>query len=214
MAENRNRLAALTGLAFFVLALVAFLISGESPELGDPPQEIVDYYVDNETSQFTSAALETLAATALVFFGGYLRRVLRVAEGDGGILSAVAFAGAVILATGLAIDATITFALGDAAGEVDPVAIQTLLALYSNDFLPLALGMQVLMLATGISVIRHGALPKWIGVIAILIGVIAATPIGFASFIGGGILIAVVSVMLALRARANPSAAPTTTDPV
>lgn len=203
MGEDKSWLAPLTGLAFFVLAVVAFLVSGEPPDATkDSARELVDFYVDNEGTQFFSAILAVVAGTLFVFFGGYLRRVLHDAEGPGGILSAVAFAGTVIFATGLAIDGTITITLAETAKEIDPTAVQTLVALYNNDFLPFALGNQLFLLATGISVVRHGALPKPIGWIAIVLGVLATTPAGFFAFIGTGILVAIISVMLAMRARA------------
>ena len=95
MGRDRSWLAPLTGVAFFVLAIIAFAVSGEAPDpTEDPTREIVDFYVDNEGAQFFSAILGAIAATLFVFFGGYLRRVLRDAEGPGGVLSAVAFAGA------------------------------------------------------------------------------------------------------------------------
>lgn len=204
MDGDKSRWAPLTGLAFFVLVVVSFLVSGEPKDpTEDSAREIVDFYVDNKDAQFFSAILATIAGTLFVFFGGYMRRVLRDAEGEGGILSAVAFAGTIIFATGLAIDGTITITLAETADDIDPTAVQTLSALYSNDFLPFALGNQLFMLATGISVLRHGALPKWIGVIAIVLGVLATTPAGFAAFIGTGVLVAVISVMLVMRARAE-----------
>lgn len=203
MGKDKSWLAALTGLAFFVLAVAAFLVSGEPPDATkDSASELVDFYVDNEDTQFLSSILAVVAGTLFVFFGGYLRRVLRDAEGPGGILSAVAFAGTIIFATGLAIDGTISITLAETAKEIDPTAVQTLVALYNNDFLPFALGTQLFLLATGISVVRHGALPKPIGWIAIVLGVLATTPAGFFAFIGSGILVAVISVMLAMRARA------------
>jgi hypothetical protein len=88
--------------------------------------------------------------------------------------------------------------------------VQALSALYSNDFLPFAMGLQVFLLATGISVVRHGALPKWIGWVAIVLAVIAVTPIGFVAFIATGILVAIISVMLTMRARAATAGQPET----
>jgi hypothetical protein len=196
-------LAPLTGLAFVVLAIVAFAIGGEPPDpTEEGAREIVDFYVDNEDAQMVSAALAGIAGTLFVFFGGYLRRVLRDAEGEDGVLSAVAFAGSIVFAVGIAIDGTITFALAETADDIRPSAVQALSALWSNDFLPFAVGLQIFLLASGISVVRHGALPKWIGWVAIALAVIAVTPIGFASFLGAGILIAIVSVVLTLRVRA------------
>lgn len=205
MGTNGNWLAALTGVAFFVVAIVAFAISGEPPDpTDDSVEEIVEFYVDNDSSQMFSAALAGIAATLFVFFAGYLRRVLRAAEGEGegGMLSAVAFAGAIIFALGVAIDGTITFALAETADDIEPGAVQALSALWHNDFLPFAVGTQVFLLATGISVVRHGALPVWIGWVAIVLGLIAVTPIGFVAFLALGLLVAIISVILTLRARA------------
>jgi hypothetical protein len=51
-------------------------------------------------------------------------------------------------------------------------------------------------------------LPKWIGWVMILFAVVALTPIGFVSFIATAILILVISLLLAARARsAGPATA-------
>jgi hypothetical protein len=202
MNRNREWLAPLTGVVFVVLAIIGFAIGGEPPGADDPPEEIVQHYVDNDSSVMFGAALATIAATFAVFFFGYLRKVLRAAEGAGGMLSLVAFAGAVIFALGIAIDSMISFTLAETAEDIDPTAVQGLQALWDNDFLPLALGTQVLWFATGLSVVLHGALPKWLGWVAIVLGVIAVTPIGFVAALLGAIWILIVSVMLTQRARA------------
>ena len=79
--------------------------------------------------------------------------------------------------------------------------MQSLQALWDNDFVPIALGVLLFLWATGISVVRSGALPKWIGWIMLLLGVVGLTPIGFAAFIGTALLILVISILLAVRAR-------------
>lgn len=209
--NDKGWLAPLTGLAFVVLVLVGFTFSGEPPDpTDDSAQAIVDFYVENEGSQMLGAILAGIGATLFVFFGGVLRRTLRAAEGEGGVLSAVAFAGTVMFALGLALDGTITIALTETASDIDPIAVQALSALWHNDFLPFAVGLQTFLLATGISVVRHGALPKWLGWVAIVVALLAVTPLGFAAFIGSGILVAIMSVVMALRARAadRPQALP------
>ena len=207
MRNDKSSLAPLTGLLFFILAIITFAVSGEPPDAtDDSAQEIVDFYVDEDSSQMVSAVIATIAGSLFVFFAGSLRRVLRDAEGPGGMLSAVAFAGAVIFALGLALDSTITFALADTADDIDPAAVQALSALWNNDFLPFAMGIQIFLLATGIVVVRSGGLPKWLGWVAILLAVIAVTPIGFASFIGAGLFVALVSVLLTMRGRTSPAA--------
>jgi hypothetical protein len=204
MENDRSWLAPLTGAAFIVLAIVGFAVGGEPPTATDEPaSEIVRFYVDNESSVFVGAIIAGVGATLFLFFAGILRRALRDAEGPGGILSAVAFAGAVIFATGLAIDGMISFALAEAAEEIDPTAVQALQALWDNDFLPLAVGLQTFLLATGISILRHGALPKWVGAVAILGGIIVITPLWFVSFPAAAIVVLAASVVLATRARAR-----------
>ena len=79
--------------------------------------------------------------------------------------------------------------------------VQALGALYNYDFVVFAMGLQIFLLATGLSAVRHGSLPKWIGWIAIVLAVIALTPIGFFAFLGSGILVLIMSVVLTLKPR-------------
>jgi hypothetical protein len=198
---NREMLAPLTGVALIVVVILGFAIGGEPPSADSSPEEIVDFYVDNDGQVMFGAALEGLAATLLLFFAGFLRQVLRAAEGEGHMLSAVAMAGATVIAVGLAFDATLSFALAETAEDIEPASVQTLQALWDNDFMPLAVGFQVFLLASGISILRHAALPKWLGWVAIVLGVIAITPIGFVAATAGAIWILIVGVIGALRLR-------------
>lgn len=204
MRRDMSWLAPLTGLAFVVLAIVTFVISGEPPDpTEDSAREIVDFYVDNQDTQMASAFMASTAGALLVFFGGVLRRVLRAAEGPQGTLSAISFAGLIVLALGLAIDGTITLTLAETADDIEPSAVQALTALYMNDFIPFIMGTLIFLLATGLSVLRHGGLPRWIGWIAVVLAVMAVTPLGFVALIGAVLLMAVISVLLTMRARAN-----------
>ncbi|MEJ7783889.1 MAG: DUF4386 family protein [Solirubrobacteraceae bacterium] len=207
MGRDKGWLVPLTGVAFLLVAIVGFMISGDTPNpADDSAREIVDFYVDNKSSVMAGSFLEGLAAALLVFFGAYLREVLRVTAGGKDFLSTAAFAGALIIAVGFAFDGTINLALAETAEDIDPAGVQALIALYHNDFIPFAVGSVVFLVGTGISVLQHGALPKWIGWIALVLAVMAFTPIGFVAFIGSGILIAVMGVTLAIRGRAKPAA--------
>jgi hypothetical protein len=192
----------LTGIAFIVVAIVGAIIAGEPPDADSPVQEIVDHYTDNKDAIVAGSFVGAAAGVLLVFFGAYLRSVLSAAEGPGGILSALALVGTAVVAVGLAIDITISIALAEAVDDIEPAAVQALQALWDNDFVPLALGSLIFLISTGLSILRHGALPKWLGWVALVLAVIGFTPIGFVAFIGTGLWIAVVSVMLTVRARA------------
>ena len=198
---RREWWAPLTGVAFVVVLIVGAIIGGEPPDADSPVREIIDHYTDNKTSIEVASFVGAAAAVLLVFFGAYLRSVLSAAEGPGGMLSALTLVGTAVVAVGLAIDITIGIALAEAAEDIEPAAVQALQALWENDFVPLALGALVFLISTGLSIGRHGALPNWLGWVALVLAVIGFTPIGFVAFIGAGLWIVVVSVMLALRTR-------------
>jgi hypothetical protein len=196
----------LTGVAFVVLAILSIAIGGgEPPDAKEPVQKIVDHYSDNKDAIQISALLAALAGVLLIFFAGYLRKVLQAAEGANGFLSALVLTGAAIMAVGLTIDQTISFALAEAADKIDPTAVQALQALWDNDFLPIAMGTIVFLLSTGLSIVIHGALPKWLGWVAILLAVLGATPAGFIAFVASALWIAVVSIMLKMRGEPAPA---------
>jgi hypothetical protein len=199
----------LTGVAFVVLLIVGFAIGGEPPDVGDDSaREVVDFYVDGKDGLIIGAVLQTVACAFFVFFFAHLSRLVRLAEGEGGLLSRVTFGGALIFAAGGAFDATLIFVLADSAEDISPQSVKTLAALYENDFLPLALGILLILLSMGLATIRLGVLPKWLGWIALALVVIALTPIGFAAFIGTALWILVVSILLTVRGRRLAERAP------
>jgi len=113
----------------------------------------------------------------------------------------------VIVAIAGSLDSMISFSIAEAVDKgVDPSSVVPLQALWDNDFFPFALGVAVFLWALGISVVKHGALPKWIGYVAILAGIAAVTPVGFFSSMVAGILVLVSSVVLAMRAGSAATA--------
>jgi hypothetical protein len=205
--SSREWLVPLTGVAFIVLGIISFAVAGEPKSADEPVNEIVDYYLDNKDSIEIGAFLGAAAVALLVFFGAYLRTQLEAAEGAGSMLPILSLIGLVIVAIGFAIDSTILIATAEAADDIEPTSVQTLQALWDNDFVPIALGVIIFLWSTGISVLRTGALPKWLGWAAIFFGVIALTPIGFVGAGGAALWVLVASILLAVRARATVAGA-------
>jgi hypothetical protein len=75
----------------------------------------------------------------------------------------------------------------------------------NTDFIPMVAGVGVLVLGAGLSTVRHGGLPRWLGWVAVVIGILAFTPAGFVAFLASGIWIALASILLT---QARQSAAP------
>jgi hypothetical protein len=200
-------MAPLTGVAFVVLVVAAFIVGGESPGTDDSVAEIVDYYKDKEGRTFAATALLAWGAISYLFFVGVLRNVLRSAGEATAWLSAVAFGGGVVAAAGMLSFAGFGFALADTADTASPVATQAVHILSSDFFFLLAGGQAALLIATGIVAIRTGALPTWLGWVALLLGIASATPGGFFAFLLFLVWTLIVSVML-WRAPAGTSPPP------
>ena len=206
---RRDWWAPLTGIAFVALLIVGLAVGGEPPNADEGAREVVDHYRDNKDAIEIGGAISVLAASLFVWFGATLRDTLR-GRGDDGIAPAVLFAGTIITAVGAAIDAMIAFSIAEAADDVEPGSLLALQALWDNDFFPLALGIALFLLASGLSILRRGILPKWMGWAAVVLGVCGFTPIGWIAFLIGGIWVIAVSVMLTLRNRRGdePAATP------
>lgn len=192
-----------TGIVFVVLLAITLILAGEGADPKDGAEEVLSYYSDNEDQVLISGFLGGLAAVFFLFFAGWLRKVLREAEGPGGVLSAVSFAGGIAFAIGGAVGSTLNIGLAESFDDVDPTALEAMNAIAYNYFIPFAVGFATFLLATGISAIRHGALPGWLGWSAIVLGVATYTPAGFFAFLLGVVWVLVASVLLTMRARAR-----------
>jgi hypothetical protein len=199
--KNRDWLVPLTGVAFIVVGAISFIVGGSPKSADHPPAVISAWYIANKDSVQAGAFIGVAAVVLLVFFGAYLRRLLRAAAPDNEFLSLVSFAGILLVAVGAAIDTTILIALSEAADDINPVGVQSLQALWDNDFVPLAMGCILFLLGTGLSVLRSGVLPKWSGWVMVLLGILGLTPIGFVAAIGAALVVLVLSIALSLRAR-------------
>lgn len=191
----------LLGILFVAVAIIGFAVGGEPPGADDGAAKVVDHYVDNMDAVKGGAAIQAVAAALFLYFVAYLSSVLR-ASAERSVLPTLALVGAGIMATGIAIDATISFALAEAADDLAPAGAQALQALWDNDFIPMAVGLQVFLLSTGLAILKYGALPTWLGWIAIVLAIVAVTPVGFFAFIGGAVWLLITSALLTMKARA------------
>ena len=207
MNRKNEWLVPLTGVAVIIVGIIGFSIAGEPKSADEPVGEIVEFYVDNKDSVQIGAFMQVLAGLLLIFFGAYLRRFLRTAGEEQEMLATVAYTGFVVTAIGFAIDGTISFALAEAADDIEPAAAQALQALWDNDFLPLQLGVLAFLWGAGLAIARSGVLPRWLGWIMIVLGVVGFTPVGFVSAMGAALLVLVLSILMSLRARRPATAA-------
>jgi hypothetical protein len=217
MSSSRwERFAPLTGVVFFILIAITFALSNDTPDTDSSTADTVSYWSAHDSRLIASAIIGTFAVIFLIWFGGSLRSALLRAEGGEGRLSTLAFAGILVIGIMGAIGSTLTFVVADTVNDVPAEATQALSVLSSDFFLPFLAGIALFMFATGICVLRHGGLPRWLGWVAIVIGVVSVTPIGFVGFLAVFVWVLVASIVLYLSGSATttpaapPSAAPTT----
>jgi hypothetical protein len=202
---NAKQVGPLMGILFIVLVVVAFVVGGETPDSDETAKKVVDFYTDNDTQQIIAAAALIWAGVAFMFFVTALRTALRGQPGDDGGLSTAMLIGGVVLVVGMSLFAGLTFALADAADDIDPSAVQAMNVLNSDMFATLVVGSAVFNLGLGLAVLRHGGLPRWVGWLAVVLGVVSMTPLGFFAFLATAIVIIATSVVL-WRNAAEPSA--------
>ena len=201
-----ERLAPLTGLVFVAIVVAVFATGGSTPGDHDSAREVQSFYGQHHDKHMALAFIMAISIPFLLFFVSILRYELRRAGGTGQLANA-AFAGGVLAAAGFGILAFVHLALADAGDSVKTIGTtQALNVLDNNDFLPMAAGMGVLVLAAGLSVVRHGGLPKWLGWVGVVIGVAAFTPAGFFAFLLSGIWVAIVSILLTLGRQSTAPA--------
>jgi hypothetical protein len=201
------RYAPLAGLLAVALVVASILVTGfDDVATDDSTQEVVDFWADNDSQQIAGAFLGALSLVPLLWFLGSLRSALRTAEGGTGRLSAIAYAGGIVLAAGAAVDSSLQFAVADSVGDVPPQVTQSLSVLYGDFFLAFPVGLGTLLLASALVVLRTRVMPAWLGWVALVLGIVSLTPVGFFAFLLVLVWIAVVSVVLF---RQQPGPTPT-----
>jgi hypothetical protein len=204
-----ERYAPLTGVAFVLLFIAAFAISGETPDVDDSVEDVRNYWLDNDTENIWAAVFVIWGSVLAIWFGASLRTSLRRAEGEPGRLSGLAFAGWIVFAVGALAFAGFAFSAADVADEtnVGDEVVQTLSVLNSDFFAIVTAGLAVAMLASAIAILRFAALPRWLGYAALVLGIAAVTPAGFFAFLLSGIWVLIVSILLYQEAG-EPTGAP------
>ena len=171
-----HRLLALSGVAFAVLLVVGwFLSGGDAPDYTATDQDWTDWAANNRARSGIAAFLVLLAGFALLHFAGTLRSALGSAETamrSSVELARAAFAGAVVGAAGIA-TAIVTVASATSEGaDADPMVSRAVATASAGPYLVAAMGFAALLGAAGLSTLQSGVLPRWTGIVA-LVGAVA-----------------------------------------
>jgi hypothetical protein len=196
-----------TGVIFVALFVVILILIGQGQDATKKTaQEIVNHYNDNNTKESIGSICIGFASVFILYFGGWLRRMLRDAEGPDGILSTVVFGAVVVFSAGAAVGGSIHLALADLADDISPVALQAINGVDFDLFFFFPVGLGTMILATGISAVRHGSLPRWLAWVSIVVGVLFFSPVFWVDFVAAPLWILIVSIIGISRATRSDAA--------
>lgn len=194
----------LTGLVF-VATMVVTLVLPESPNTTAGPVKVAAYYTDNKDMAMALSLAIGVAGVMFALFAGSLRNLLAKSE-DGGLMSSIVLGGGVLLGGGMMLFASAIFATAETIGKVS-ISETRVLHILSNDlFMPFLGGWALFGISAGAAIIRSRALPVWLGWVALVFGIIGMTPMGWFTFLLGLVWVAVVAVLMIVRAGAPEGA--------
>jgi hypothetical protein len=200
-----ERLAALAGVVAVVLWVIGTFVAGEVP---DEPTEVLRRFQDDEGRILAGGFIFELGALFFLIFVGALRLRLFTAEGPTGLLTAIAFGAG--LAVGIFLLALPGGEMSAAinSDDLDPSSALALANVADIFFIGAELSAALLLVATGLLILRYGPMPRWLAWVSFVIALwLLIPPIGWAGLLVGlPLWTLAVSVLLWMRpARIEPS---------
>jgi Domain of unknown function (DUF4386) len=193
-----------TGPVFAVVFLLSdLLFQGDAPGEKASSAEVVRYFNGHRGRSLAEVFLAPALVALLILFVSELRR--RASErSEHGVGPAVMMSGAVLLGGGALFGAVVQLGAVSASDHHQEQVAQTLSVLNNDDWIPFIGGLAVFLIGAGITVLSSGMLPKWLGWVALVVGIISlAGPGGFAGYFVMPVWIIVAAVILAVRSRST-----------
>jgi hypothetical protein len=203
----KSRLLIWSGPLFAIAFVVAdLLLVGDGKGEKATGAEVVQYFEGRQGRTMVEIFAAPAVATLLVLFAGEFRR-RAAAAGELRTAPTVMFAGAVVWVTSLVGGAAVDLALASSADNHQEQVAQTLNVLSNDSWIPLIAGVAIFLIGAGGTVLGSGLLPKWLGWVAVVGGVVSlAGPGGFIGFFLAPLWIIVAGAVLATRTdAAEPS---------
>lgn len=207
-SPRTSRALALTGPVFAVCFIVAaFALEGSTPGEKATGQEVVEYYNAHQGRTLAQAFLGPALALLLVIFFSHLRTLARersIAPGPG---PTIMISGATLWGAGMLLGSMLSLGVASSADHGQPQIAQTLNVLNNDSWIPFIGGLAVTLVGAGITVLSAEMLPRWLGWVAVVVGVISvAGPGGFLGFFVAPLWTLVAGSFLATPASINGQA--------
>jgi hypothetical protein len=212
MASKWERWAPLSGALAVPFWVVGVILVSTKAEGSKGPKILASYHQHSD-GILLAGLLWSIGVLLFIWFLASLRSHYLAAEGGSGRLTSLAYGGGLVAATmGLLIPGP------DEVGalnkdDIDASGAAVLHHLGDAFFIGAEYTLSVLFFASAILTLRHAALPRWLGWVSLLIGVVLLIgPIGWAALIfATPIWTIIVSILLYTRSK---SPAPAIGEPV
>lgn len=204
-----DRLAPLSGIVFVVLLILGIVVvSGNTPSIDDSASKIATYYADHKAKETIAVILVGLSAVFLTIFAVSLRNNLRGAGGEGSAWPTVALIGGVVSVAGIFFAGAVHLALVNGGDKnISPEAMVAVNAIDSDSLLAFVVPLGIMLIGVAGATLSGGAaLPKWMGWVALVLGIIFFTPLFWASMLLTFIWIIVASILMYRRTGATATA--------
>jgi hypothetical protein len=178
MQDRHARYASASGILFVFFVIVGFVVQPKPPAADATAQEVLEYIVDKQNTLHVVQLLFGAAGLFFIWFIGTLRHLLGRAEGNEGRLATTAYGGGLVAAATLMVGLGLT-----AVASLHPVENGANLthALIDASLLVPAVGAPaafVYFAANGLSILRSGYLPAWMGWFGLVTAVLNILGIG------------------------------------
>ena len=173
MTVNWERWARAGGIGFVVFAVLAFIVGGETPQVGDSVEDVVSYYDGDRSTVLVSSFLFAVGLGFWIWFAGALANNLRE-RGEGRVAATVIGAVAVfatIQLVGTALNAVLAYSV---AGSGEAGVTKAFFDLTWTLDVIAALPSAVFFLAAPLGLTRTQMIPRWLGLAGLGIAVLFA----------------------------------------
>ncbi|MEV6106597.1 hypothetical protein AB0M28_18040 [Streptomyces sp. NPDC051940] len=206
-ASRFERFLPVSGFIAAVLFALPMFLTGSLPTASDDPAKMVRWFEDHQNAASVAGLSLAYFAVFMVFFTVGLRQALRSGEPGESTYSSAAFAGGLLVAFTQLLSAAGLMGAATAADKGQRAAVTTMGFADEFGWIPWAAGSAVLLIGAGLGGMRTAVLPKWLGVVTAILGVLCLTgPTGIGVFMLTPLWLIAVSVVLLRRVRAGNGA--------
>jgi hypothetical protein len=152
---------------------------------------------DHATGNALAGIAAALAGAALLYFVVAVRAALRSGEAGESAYSGAAYAGGIVLAGVLGLDACLLFSMVDAAAKGDAASVAAIGWLEADLWVFWSMAASVFLVATGLGGLRTASLPRWLAIVSTVLGVLSLLgPGGLVTFFVFPVWLVVVGLVL------------------